>query len=97
MSKRLAYAVAIIGVLALPVVADEDDKGPTVAQHAAIAEALQPSLVRVEFTLQMDRGQPPRVSGWQRRCSRVRMLRPRRSGARLTGSWCRRHRATPPW
>lgn len=38
------------------------------ARHAAIAEALAPSLVQVEYTLQYDKGEPPRAVGWADRC-----------------------------
>jgi hypothetical protein len=38
------------------------------ARHAAIAEALTPSLVQVEYTLQYDKGEAPRAVGWVERC-----------------------------
>ncbi len=38
------------------------------AEQAAIAEALSPSLVRIECTLRTDKGEEPRVHGWAKRC-----------------------------
>ncbi len=37
-------------------------------RQAAIAEALRPSLVKVEYTLQYDKGQAPMAAGWTQRC-----------------------------
>jgi len=67
MSKRWMCVSMILGALVLPAAAETDeDKGPTAAEQVAIAEALRPSLVQVEFTLQMDKGQPPHA-GWLQR------------------------------
>ena len=38
------------------------------AATAAVAEKVAPSLVRVEYTLQFDKGEPPAAGGWNVRC-----------------------------
>jgi len=42
-----------------------DDEGPSVESKRAIARALKPSLARVEYTLQFDKGEAPQMSGWE--------------------------------
>jgi len=39
-------------------------ESPSVAEQAAIAEAVAPSLVRVEITLRYDKGEEPRAGAW---------------------------------
>lgn len=51
--------------------ADADKEKPTtLADNLAIAEAVAPSLVRVEYTLQYDKGEPPGAGGGGIRISR---------------------------
>ncbi len=38
------------------------------SRHATIVEALSPSLVQVEYSLQYDKGETPRAIGWAERC-----------------------------
>ncbi|HVP09744.1 MAG TPA: hypothetical protein VMV94_00995 [Phycisphaerae bacterium] len=46
--------------------AAEDEPNP--AQQLAVADAVAPSLVRVEYTLQYDKAEPPLAVGWAERC-----------------------------
>lgn len=57
----IALLVAFISVVS----AQESVPG---SRHAAIVEALSPSLVQVEYTLQYDKGEAPRAIGWLERC-----------------------------
>src|SRR5687768_7928070 len=65
-------ATALLLMLSLVIVpsnvraADEAPKDP--AAQAKVAEALTPSLVRVEYTLQYDQGEAPTAAGWSTKC-----------------------------
>jgi len=62
------HSLLCVGLVALfSSVALADDSVPE-ARHAAIVEALSPSLVQVEYTLQYDKGEAPRAIGWAERC-----------------------------
>ena len=70
---RHFMALALLSLLASPLFAAEaakpdakDDLSP--ADQIAAAKAVAPSLVRVEYTLQFDQGDPPRINGWGQRC-----------------------------
>ena len=39
-------------------------EAPSLAEQAAVAESLAPSLVRVEYTLRYDKGEEPRAGAW---------------------------------
>src|SRR5687767_10532689 len=41
---------------------------PDPAAQAKLAEAVSPSLVRVEYTLQFDQGEAPTAAGWSTKC-----------------------------
>jgi hypothetical protein len=56
----LLAAVSLLGAV--------DAKGPGIEQQAAIMESLRPALVKVQYTLQYDKGQPPVGAGWSKRC-----------------------------
>ena len=64
-SPALAILALMMGVLLgtgpAPAVADA-------ASHQRIAEAITPSLVRIEFTLRYDRGDAPEAMGWRYKC-----------------------------
>lgn len=63
---KLLSTLMMAGALAFSAVAADQKPGP--ADAARIAEAVAPSLVRVEFTLQHDKGHEPYGSGWRDRC-----------------------------
>ncbi|MCX5684574.1 MAG: hypothetical protein NT049_12920 [Planctomycetota bacterium] len=60
MLVRLTGIVIATLLLAAAVRAEE----PTPAEQAAVAEAVAPSLVRVEYTLRYDKGEEPRAAAW---------------------------------
>jgi len=60
MIVRVAGIVTAILLLAAGVRAEE----PSLAEQAAVVEAVAPSLVRVEYTLRYDKGEEPRAGGW---------------------------------
>ncbi len=76
MKKHLIAVAAVVALLTgLAAAADESATRPaekeepvTPAENLAIAEAVAPSLVRVEYTLQHDKGESPKGSGWSKRC-----------------------------
>jgi S1-C subfamily serine protease len=39
-----------------------------VKEYSAVADAVAPGLVQVEYTLQFDKGEAPRAAGWAERC-----------------------------
>src|SRR5215208_3573745 len=64
---RIALALAAaITCFAAPARADEKEKAEDTAARLKVAKALQPSLVRVEYTLQYDKGEPPQALGYSR-------------------------------
>ena len=76
MKKHLTAVAAVVALLsALTPAADKSatrpadkEKPATPAENLTIAEAIAPSLVRVEYTLQHDKGESPKGSGWSERC-----------------------------
>jgi hypothetical protein len=60
MTTRVVGIVTAILLLTVSARAEE----PSLADQAAIAEAVAPSLVRVEYTLRYDKGEDPRVGAW---------------------------------
>jgi len=75
--RLLAVAVWLLAggtpVLAAEAEAEaEEDLSP--AQEAAIAEKLAPSLLRVEYTLRLDKGEEPESYGWAQRCPNCGMF-----------------------
>jgi len=80
MFNRFALALGVLAVLALPAAAAEKapeppkapeaaaGQVPTPEQQFAIAEALKPSFVQVEYTLRYDKDRAPEGSGWGERC-----------------------------
>jgi serine protease Do len=58
---RHLLAAALLAGLGTTVRAAEP---PTAAEFQAVAGTASPSLVRVEFTLRYDKGEPPRAGGW---------------------------------
>jgi len=67
MNVRMLVLVVLAALAASPAPAASQEE-PTPAQSAAIAQELAPSLVRVEYTLRLDKGESPEVAGWTRRC-----------------------------
>lgn len=65
--RLLAVAVWLLAGWA-PMFAAEAEEDLSPAQEAAIAEKLAPSLVRVEYTLRLDKGEEPDAYGWGERC-----------------------------
>lgn len=59
LTLRLVALVMMLGALAVPAAA---------SSASDPAERLRPSLVRVEYTLKYDAGQPPQTPGWAERC-----------------------------
>ena len=66
MNMRIAAPAAALTLLAALAFAGEEPVTP--AAQAALAEALSPSLARVEYTLTMDKGDEPEGHGWSKRC-----------------------------
>jgi len=66
MMPRFA-GLAILASVALPVLAAEPNK-LTTKDKLALAERLQSSFVRVEYTLRHDQADTPELDGWQRVC-----------------------------
>jgi hypothetical protein len=52
--------------LAAPLRAEDKEKAEDTAARLAVAKAIAPSLVRVEYTLQYDKGEPPQALGYTR-------------------------------
>jgi S1-C subfamily serine protease len=70
MTRRLYVFLALaVALAAAPAFAQDADKPPRdPAAQAKLAEATAPSLVRVEYTLQYDKGEAPTSAGWSTRC-----------------------------
>ena len=63
----MALVVAMVTVyVAAPARAEEKDKAEDTAARLAVAKAVGPSLVRVEYSLQYDKGEPPQALGYTR-------------------------------
>ncbi|MGQ9651191.1 MAG: hypothetical protein ACUVXJ_13860 [Phycisphaerae bacterium] len=58
--------IVLLSLLLTPVVTDKEPLSP--AEQVALLDSLVPSLVRVEYTLQYDKGEPPYVRGLLERC-----------------------------
>jgi hypothetical protein len=65
---RSLVCVGLVALFSSLVPALAADESMPEARHAAIVEALSPSLVQVEYTLQYDKGEAPRAIGWAERC-----------------------------
>lgn len=59
-------AVAVVAALLLTglAAAAEDSEGLSAAEQLALIDAVRPALVRVEYTLQFDKGDAPALSSW---------------------------------
>lgn len=72
MTKSVTWAVAVLvavgGMAGCTGVPLAGPGGQSSSGKARIAEALAPSLVRVEYTMQFDKGEPPEAAGWAQRC-----------------------------
>ncbi len=69
MTKRILSAIAVWVMLgAAGGCAVVEEPAATASGKADIAAALAPSLARVEYTVQYDKGEPPRAAGWAERC-----------------------------
>lgn len=69
MTKRVFSAIAVLVALgAAGGCAGLEGAAATASGKAQIAAALAPSLARVEYTVQYDKGEPPRAAGWAQRC-----------------------------
>lgn len=68
LSRLSCVAIAMLIGFAMPAAGDAKAPPTAAAQSLAIAEAANPSLVRVEYTLQFDKGEPPQSLGWAQRC-----------------------------
>ncbi len=70
--KKLSLSLALIMIAMLltpsAYVAASEEEGGGPAEHVAAIEAIKPSLVRVEYTLQIDKGDEPSAAGWMTRC-----------------------------
>jgi serine protease Do len=58
----------LLAMLLLPCSAFAAEDEPSPAKQLAVAEAVSPSLVRVEYTLQYDKAEAPLAVGWAERC-----------------------------
>lgn len=65
MNRPLAILALLLGA-AMSLRAEDEEPSPQ--EQARLAEALAPSIVRVEYTLQFDKGEPPRGGGWEGKC-----------------------------
>ncbi|MCJ7544993.1 MAG: PDZ domain-containing protein [Phycisphaerae bacterium] len=69
MTKRVFWAAAArVALGAAAGCVGPQGSAATASGKAEIAAALAPSLVRVEYTVQFDKGEPPRAAGWAQRC-----------------------------
>lgn len=72
--RAAAAAVWMAVIVAMPAVApaeqvQAEEAKPQVQQMRQIAETVRPSLVRVEYELQYDKGEAPVGHGWSQRCA----------------------------
>ena len=64
LSRTCFVAIMLLAGRSAPAAEDP----PTHPIKVAVAEAVAPSLVRVEYTLQYDKAEAPRAAGWAKRC-----------------------------
>ena len=65
MIYRALILAALAALVAAPAALGAKEP-PTPAEQAAVAAAVAPSLVRVEYTLRVDKGEEPYAGGWSR-------------------------------
>jgi serine protease Do len=65
---RFAFASLLLSFIAVSAHAQSAATQPSPAAQEKLAEAVAPSLVRVEYTLQYDQGVAPTAAGWSTKC-----------------------------
>jgi serine protease Do len=62
----IGQTALVLSMILATLATDKEPVGP--AEQAALLDALTPSLVKVEYSLQYDKGEPPKVRGCAERC-----------------------------